>query len=429
MDEKQALAKLDANKSLFTLPQVLSEVLRIVESQTSSAKDIAGIILKDVSLTGKVLRMANSAFYGRSRQISNVNQAIVTLGMRAVKSLALSVSLYKIVNRKGAYGDFDPKLFWIHSLEVATAARMVTERLKLNATEELFVSGLLHDIGIIFMQTAFPKEYKEVKGLTEKGMDLCKAEEELIGTNHAKVGQYVSDKWSLPTKTGESIGNHHSKIVLGEMQPQDVHWQIVNLANLMSKQVFLGKPYEDANGYDKRKVIIKNLKLSNEDYEYVNSNLLGETLKVAEFLEVDIGNPLELLDRANQQLYKLYLSMEKLYREKEQMRDKIIDATKKETALDSLQTVMATFSHYINNSTTTIMGRAQLIDFAIKNKEIDDPNGKISASVKLILQSVESISTVLEEMRKLVSLDTVKYHGDSKIIAIGEGMKATPTKK
>ncbi|HEX9972829.1 MAG TPA: HDOD domain-containing protein, partial [bacterium] len=200
MDEKQALARLDANKELFTLPQVLNEVLRIAESVNSSAKDIAAIILKDVSLTGKVMRVANSAFYGRSRQISSVNQAVVTLGMRAVKSLALSVSLYGIVNKKGVYGDFDPKLFWIHSLEVATASRMITERLKLNATEELFVSGLLHDIGIIFMQSAFPKEYKEVSESVKRGADLCKTEEGIIGINHAKVGQFISEKWNLPIK-------------------------------------------------------------------------------------------------------------------------------------------------------------------------------------------------------------------------------------
>jgi HD-like signal output (HDOD) protein len=428
MDERQALARLDANKNLFTLPQVLSEILKVVEKETSSAKDIAEIILKDISLTGKILRVANSAFYGRSRQVTTVNQAVVTLGMRATKSLALSVSLYEIVNKKGAYGDFEPKLFWIHSLEVATAARMITEHLKLSASEELFVSGLLHDIGIIFLQFSFPKEYKQVKELVKRGMELCKAEEDVIGINHSRVGQYVSEKWNLPAKIGQSIGNHHLQVTLGEIEAQDVHWQIVNLANQMSKQVFLGKPYEDMDGYDRRKAIVTNLKLSNEDYEYINCNLLSEVLKVANYLEVDIGDPLELLHRANQELYRLYLTVEKLHHEKDRMQEKIIDSTRKQTALDSLQTVLATFSHYINNSTTTIMGRAQLIEFAIKNKEIEDRDGRISASIKLILQSVENISTVLEEMKKLVSFDTVKYHGDSKIIAIGEGMKATSAK-
>ncbi len=428
MDEKQALVRLDANKDLFTLPQVLSQVLKVVEKETSSAKDIAEIILKDVSLTAKILRVANSAFYGRARQTTTVNQAIVTLGMRATKSLALSVSLYEIVNKRGAYGNFDPKLFWIHSLEVATAARMLTERLKLSASEELFVSGLLHDIGIIFMQSAFSKEYDQIRELVGKGMELCKAEEEAVGINHAKVGQYVADKWCLPAKVGQSIGNHHSPITLGEIMPQDVHWQIISLANLMSKQVFIGKPYEDIDGYDKRRTIIRNLKLSSEDYDHISSNLLGEVLKVSQYLEVDIGDPLELLVRANQEIYKLYLTLERLYRERKQLEEKMIDTTKKQTALDSLQTVLATFSHYINNSTTTIMGRAQLIDFAIKNKELEDPQGKISLSVKSILQSVENISTVLEEMRRLVSFDTVKYHGDSKIIAMGEGMKPTAAK-
>ena len=428
MDEKQVLARLDASKDLFTLPQVLSQVLRVVEKETSSARDIAEIILKDVSLTGKILRVANSAFYGRSRQITTVNQAVVTLGMRAVKSLALSVSLYEVVNKKGAYGDFDPRLFWMHSLEVATAARMITERLKLSASEELFVSGLLHDIGIIFLQFYFPKEYKQVRELVKRGMELCKAEDDVIGINHSKVGQYISEKWNLPAKIGQSIGNHHLHVALGEIEAQDVHWQIVNLANQMSKQVFLGKPYEDMDGYDRRKAIVKNLKLSNEDYEYINCNLLSEVLKVANYLEVDIDDPLELLHRANQELYRLYLTVEKLHREKERMQEKIIDSARKQTALDSLQTVLATFSHYINNSTTTIMGRAQLIEFAIKNKEIEDRDGRVSASIKLILQSVENISTVLEEMKKLVSFDTVKYHGDSKIIAMGEGMKATSVK-
>jgi HD-like signal output (HDOD) protein len=138
---------LSDHKELTSLPQTLAEVLRVTREEDSSTQELAKVLMRDPAMTAKVLRIANSPYYGAGRSISTVTQAVVTLGMRTVTALTLSSSVYKLV------GDWktaiDRTRFWRHSLEVAIGSRMIYEALGKKQSEEAFVAGLLHDIGIL----------------------------------------------------------------------------------------------------------------------------------------------------------------------------------------------------------------------------------------------------------------------------------------
>ena len=423
MELKHIKAKLDSAGDLFTLPQVLNEVLRLVERDDSSLKDIANIILKDVSLTAKILKVANSAFYGRTRQISTVNQAAVTLGLRAVKSLALSASIYDIVKNKNLELGFDPKLFWRHSLEVATASRMIATEIRYTPPEEAFVCGLLHDLGMIFLEKIFPEKYNEIWRGLKQGENLVDLENNLIGFNHCQTIKYIAEKWHLPINIVKAVENHHKEATMGQTKSDEVLWQTVSLANLLSKNVFDTLAQKQFEDYEQKEVLSSNLKISESTLSRISSSLFDEVIKVAENLEVDIGDPLELLQKANQDLYRIYITVEKLLKENQQMHEKLLEEEKKKIAMESLNALIATFSHYINNATTTILGRSQLIELALQNKEINDDSGKLSSSMKSIQKSVENISLVLEELKKLPALETVEYYKDSKIIDLEKNIR------
>ena len=121
MSEERIFDLLKDCKELSSLPQVLAEVIRVTDSEDSTAGDIADVILKDPPLSARILRVVNSPFYGPVRGISTINQAVVTLGIRAVKALALSTSLYKLFDTENPI--VDRVRFWRHSLEVAITCR------------------------------------------------------------------------------------------------------------------------------------------------------------------------------------------------------------------------------------------------------------------------------------------------------------------
>ena len=125
MTEENIFKLLKDNKELSSLPQVLAEIIRVTEREECSANDIAEVILKDPALSARMLRIVNSSFYGQTREITTINQSVVTLGIRAVKALALSAGLYRLFDNEDAL--VDRIRFWRHSLEVAIACREIAD--------------------------------------------------------------------------------------------------------------------------------------------------------------------------------------------------------------------------------------------------------------------------------------------------------------
>ncbi len=200
-------------QKLPALPDVVTRLLSVVNSPYSNADDAAALIEKDPALTGAVLRMANSAFYGMPRSVSNVSAAIVILGFNAVRSIVITTAVFKAVP---GLSNFDMTAFWKHSLAVSAGAKLIAQKstcVDAPDPETCFCAGILHDTGKIVLQSAFPEEYVQVLGLcAQREMPLHRAELEVLGMNHTRVGRLIADKWGLPPELEQAIVFHHEPL-------------------------------------------------------------------------------------------------------------------------------------------------------------------------------------------------------------------------
>ena len=131
-------------KNLPTLPVIVSRILEVADDSGASANELAELVARDMSVSAKVLNLANSAFYGFSRRITTIPQAVVVLGFDTVRSLALSVSVFDSLSRNTSDVSFDREAFWIHSIGCGTASRLIAKELGFRDTGTFFVAGLLH---------------------------------------------------------------------------------------------------------------------------------------------------------------------------------------------------------------------------------------------------------------------------------------------
>ncbi len=421
MSEERIFDLLKDCKELSSLPQVLAEVIRVTDSEDSTAGDIADVILKDPPLSARILRVVNSPFYGPVRGISTINQAVVTLGMRAVKALALSTSLYKLFDIDDPI--VDRIRFWRHSLEVAIACREIAQACSYKPAEEAFVAGLMHDIGILIMESNFSDQFRRIWKLIESGESLVKQEEATWGTNHARVAKFLLDQWRLPPFLGEAIAAHHNNFTGDESLPHSRLGRIVNLGNRISKFRTCQMPPLDCDEMVQIEKLADSLDLGSTVMAEIQERTLSQLLKESEFLEIQIGSLPDLLGAANALIYKQYLFVESVLRENRKMQAQIARDQVKKAALDSLKTITATLSHYINNASATILGRAQLVELAVQKGTVDDKNDVAGTSMDIIVKSVEMISMVLEELKKLSSFDTTHYHDETDILDIEDRLK------
>lgn len=202
---------LDEIIELPTLPEVATTLIKLIEDPNSSAADLNKVLISDASLSAKILKLVNSPFYGFREPVTSSKQAIVILGFRTIRSMAVSASvmdLFDIFEMEG----FSQEEFWVHSIGVATAASLITENLNVQ-NDTAFVCGLLHDIGKLIMNQYAQKEFREIL-LYAKENSLCFYDAEIklnVDFNHAEIGYYVAQKWNLPLAIQKVIRDHHKE--------------------------------------------------------------------------------------------------------------------------------------------------------------------------------------------------------------------------
>jgi putative nucleotidyltransferase with HDIG domain len=226
-------------RNLPTPPIVFHQIQKVINDPKVNAGHIAAILAEDPAMSVKVLKLTNSAFYGLAREIDSVKQAVVIVGLEAVKNLVLSASVLDMFKGKDVDTDFQEK-FWRHSLATAFCSRILAKHIRKNGIvdpDSAFSAGLLHDIGKIVIACFLPAEYKKIKDA--RAIDRASAsfelEEQALGYTHAQIGALLAVQWKLPQKLGESITFHHqpSHAVL-----KDPIIYVVHLANYLAKRTF-----------------------------------------------------------------------------------------------------------------------------------------------------------------------------------------------
>lgn len=197
-----------------TLPAIVARALEILNQPNASAESAARLIGQDLALSAKVLRLANSAFYGIPRSIASVDQAIVILGFQTVRSLVMSASVLKILG-KGGKSSLDRKMVWRHSVATALASRIVVRkvgrRLGLDI-EAAFMASLLHKIGVLILDGAEHAEYNMIleEAALEDAQPLPLLERKHLQIDHAALGGMLAEKWGLTEELRDPIAHHLS---------------------------------------------------------------------------------------------------------------------------------------------------------------------------------------------------------------------------
>jgi len=217
--------------SLPTLPTVVSKMIQLVDNPKTSAASLARLIYTDQALTARILKLANSAYYGFPREISTVNMAIVVLGFNTVKEMGLSLSVFEAFKGASNDGIFDISRFWQHSIGCGSAARMIARRLRSQAMGEAFVTGLLHDIGKVILKQYMRVEFAQIIETAAKGDEPLEAiEKRIAGATHAQIGAWLAEKWNLPRLITDAVAFHHNP---WEAKVDPVIVAVVGLSNYL----------------------------------------------------------------------------------------------------------------------------------------------------------------------------------------------------
>lgn len=203
MDVRLVRERIENIQALPTIPKVLNKLLGVIENPRVSLNEISNFISGDPSLATKVLRMVNSPVYGFPGRISSVNQAVILLGLTVVKGMLLGVSVFDLM-QKTMIG------LWEHSIGTAIFSRIIAIKKGYKEPDELSVSGLLHDIGKVFLILQFSDEYeKALKETEQDSVVIYEAEKNHFNTTHASVGSWMARKWRFPPNLIDIIEYHH----------------------------------------------------------------------------------------------------------------------------------------------------------------------------------------------------------------------------
>lgn len=232
MDNEVMLTKaqemVDKISDLPTIPIVATKVLELLDKPDCELDEVADMILTDQVLAARVIKIVNSPLYRSSHEIKSVKRALVFLGFRHIRELALTCSFIEAF--QGKDGAFDVMTFWEHSFGVGIVAKIIAQRARYMDTEKAYLAGIIHDIGEVFLSYYYKDDFlrllEDIKGEPYKLVD---AEQKYWGTNHSFIGYAIAQKWNFPKDYGEVIVTHHTPAE-AVLDPTLV--AIVNLADL-----------------------------------------------------------------------------------------------------------------------------------------------------------------------------------------------------
>lgn len=205
---------LEKIESLPSLNSVVNEFLGLARKEFFSAKDFENVLSKDQALVARLLKVANSGLYGPSRSISSIPEAVVLIGLEKLKRIVYAVSCEELTSHKMSNYNYHPQQgFWLHSLGVAQAAKVLAEASSICNLrgEEAFIAGLLHDVGKLVIDEFLSTESGAVVS--------CKDEITAVGINHAELSEYILKQWNLPESITSTILYHHAVNEGGEFKP------------------------------------------------------------------------------------------------------------------------------------------------------------------------------------------------------------------
>ena len=254
--------------NLPPMPQVIDETLRLLNSNTSTVRELTAVIIKDQSLVTKILSIANSPLYGLQRRVSTIDFAVTILGYAELRNIVLILSMIEsFKNKTDKY--LDQKEFWMHSYLVGSACKKLSDDLKLQKSSEAFISGFLHDLGVTVMHRYFHSNFVTINDLVlNEGMNHLDAETEILGLTHGEIGTILLEKWNFPNSLCDPVRYHHTPGISSNKELAS----LIHLVDYMTQKFELGNfKWDEKIELDEE--AIKEMKLHDKNHvdEFIES--------------------------------------------------------------------------------------------------------------------------------------------------------------
>ena len=243
--------------TLPEIPSIVNELNEVTADPHASANDISKIVVKSPSLTAILLKIANSAFYSFPFKIDNISRAITLIGSKEITGLAIGISVmqvFKDIPQKFV----DMNSFLKHSLACGLVARILASQKNMSQTEQMFVAGLLHDIGRLIIYKYFPDQAKDLFQIVSNSSEsLYDAEASYLRCRHPEIGRFLFKKWKLPKPLEDSVFFHHRPT----SSNKPIEAGIVHIADIVVNGLGLGSsgeryiPLFDDSVWDNLKLI------------------------------------------------------------------------------------------------------------------------------------------------------------------------------
>ncbi len=215
-----------------TLPMVSNQIMNLLKDEKVSFKQLADVIEKDQALAVKILKLANSSFYGSFAQTSSIDRALMKLGLGEVKAIMYAFSIHNFFSQKTATG-FDRSNFWKHAIICSQIARYLGNHFNMGKDDTLFLSGLIHDLGKIIFDQYFHEDFLQIiQYVNNHNENFSKAEKAILGFTHYQVAAKLLQKWQFPKKIIMQVFYHHAPWNDAEYSAGSI---VIYLANILTK--------------------------------------------------------------------------------------------------------------------------------------------------------------------------------------------------
>lgn len=230
-------------EDLPSLPSTVVAILAVLNNPESSANELSEALRHDQSLTSRVLRLVNSAYYGFPRKIDTLQKAVTILGYTSIQNIILVTKIFEAIRNGSKEHSLNRKRFWRHSLGCGVTAQIIGTKLGLKDGEEIFLAGLLHDIGKVILDAFLFKEYSRVIEVSRgKNILLFEAEEQILGATHEDLGYRLAEEWSLPLNLTAAIAHHHDPVQAGD---QMLIASLVHIGDILVRALEIGHGGDD----------------------------------------------------------------------------------------------------------------------------------------------------------------------------------------
>ncbi len=239
IDSDKAIGRIaDTIGELPSSPAIVSAVMGLTSNLNADVSEISKVMSTDQSLTAKVLKLSNSSFYGRSKQVSSLQESILILGFFTVRSIVVATSTRSMFEDQGP--ESPQAKLWRHSLSSAIAARQIAAHIRHPNKDEIFIAALLHDIGKLVLLKNLGAQYLELVGSVEANHgSFARVEKEQLGFTHAQVATILLEKWSFPNNLAEAVSQHHELPAFEGEGTVPIAY-VIDLGNQLAKRLEVG---------------------------------------------------------------------------------------------------------------------------------------------------------------------------------------------